>query len=239
MENMLTEQSKVQQILSEAGWDYKEEVEGLQVETNSLDLPRIRIDHKDNGQHRMYIDSGASYIDEDNTEDNIPGNILSAVVFAEQAIRAFWTHGKQTPTCSAINNIPIVADPISGKCEICEQGVIGGECKPKVRLLVLCKIGDQVKPIIFNLSPTSIKHWNNHKKKLQRSNLPVVAMNTVFSLKDVKRNGYRWAEVDIGIDGIASKKMLGLAKQARVEMEKLISRIDEKDFNDPGDRLQS
>jgi hypothetical protein len=236
MENVLTEQSKVQRVLTEAGWDFEEEVEGLHVETNTGDLPRIRIDHKDNGQHRMYIDSGDSYLDVDTAEINIPNNSLSAVVFAEQSIRAFWTHGKQTPACSAINNLPIVSDPISGNCGACEQGVIGGDCKPKIRLLVLSKIGDQVKPLIFNLSPTSIKHWNNHKKKLQRSILPVVAMNTTFSLKDVKRNGYRWAEVDIGIEGIASKEMLGLAKQARSEMEKIATKIDEQDFDDPGDR---
>jgi hypothetical protein len=237
METTLTEQTEVQKSLAEAGWDFEEEVQGLQVETNHFDLPRIRIDHKDNGKHQMYIDLGESYLDESTDETLLPGNKISAVVFAEQYIRAYWKGDAQTPTCSAINNKPIVHDPVSEQCHGCEQGAIGGDCKPKVRLLLLSKIGGAVKPLIFNLSPTSIKHWNLHKKKLQRSNLPVVAVNTTFCLKDVKKNGYRWAEVDIGIDGIASKDDLGLAKQARNEMERIVSRIDEQDFNEPGDRI--
>ncbi|NQV15296.1 hypothetical protein HQ531_07550 [bacterium] len=239
MESTLAEQTEVQQALAAAGWDYEEEVQGLQIESNHLDLPRIRIDHKDNGKHRMYVDLGESYLDESTDETKLAGNKITAVVFAEQYIRAYWKEGAQTPACSAINNKPIVHEPINAQCQGCEQGIIGGGCKPKVRLLLLSEIDGEVKPLIFNLSPTSIKHWTQHKKKLQRSNLPVVAVNTTFGLNDVKKNGYRWAEVSIGVDGIASKELLGIAKQAREEMEKIMHNIDDQDFSDPGDRLSS
>ena len=237
MEKTLIEQTQIQTALAEAGWDFEEEVQSLHVGTNHLDLPRIRIDHKDNGKHRMYIDLGDSYLDESTDESTLPGNKITAVVFAEQYIRAYWKDGAQTPTCSAINDKPIVHEPINERCQGCQEGIIGGNCKPKVRLLLLSEIDGEVKPLIFNMSPTSIKHWTLHKKKLQRSNLPVVAVNTTFSLNDVKKNGYRWAEVSIGVDGIASKELLGVAKLARTEMEKIMHNIDDQDFSDPGDRL--
>jgi hypothetical protein len=92
------------------------------------------------------------------------------------------------------------------------------------------------KPFVLSLSPTSIKHWNLHKRKLKRSNLPVVAVNTVFKLEDIKKNSYRWAEVIFDINGIASMEMLSMAKQARDELEKVMHDISAKDFDDPGDK---
>ncbi|NQV34265.1 MAG: hypothetical protein HQ515_16340 [Phycisphaeraceae bacterium] len=89
----------------------------------------------------------------------------------------------------------------------------------------------------MNLSPTSINHWSAHKKKLQRSNLPVVAVNTTFELEDVKKNGYRWAETKLGMDGIASKEMLIAARIARTELEEFTTKITQRDFDDAGDRL--
>jgi hypothetical protein len=89
----------------------------------------------------------------------------------------------------------------------------------------------------MNLSPTSIKHWNAHKKKLQRSNLPVVAVNTTFELEDVKKNGYRWAEVKLGMSGIADRSTLVIARTARAELEELTKRITEADFSDSGDKF--
>ncbi len=89
------------------------------------------------------------------------------------------------------------------------------------------------------LSPTSIKHRNNHKRKMKRSKLPVVAVNTVFSLEDVKKNSYRWAEVNIDIDGIASKEMLLIDKQYRDALNRLMGVVTEKDYDDPGDKVTS
>ena len=237
MEKQMIETDAVEQALRESGWDFQEELDQLATQSQRLDLPRIRIEHKENGRHRIYVDTGESYVP-DGQELKLPGNQLTAVVFAEQYIRALWKDGEQLPVCSGINDAPTVPQPVSDSCVGCQEAVIGsGQCKPKVRLLLLTEINEQIRPLIFNLPPTSIKHWNSHKHKLQRSKLPVVAVNTTFGLEDVKRNGYRWAEVQIGIDGIASTEMLTIAKQARSELQRITANIDQADFNEPGDRL--
>ncbi|MBT4359798.1 MAG: hypothetical protein HOD11_02390 [Candidatus Marinimicrobia bacterium] len=239
MEQQLIVPDEVKQALSVAGWDMDEELAGMAVETTQLELPRVRIEHKDSGKHRMYINTGESYIDNHSQEIDILDNKLTAVVFAEQYIRAFWNEGDDVPACSAIDDIPVGDDAMSDSCKSCEHSVIGGACKPKVRLLLLTKVDGEVKPLIMNLSPTSIKHWNAHKRKLTRSNLPVVAVNTTFELEDVKKRSYRWAEVKLGMDGIASKDMLIVAKTARTELEELTSRISHSDYDDAGDKQPS
>ena len=236
METRMIETDTVKQALSVAGWDLDEELAGMAVETTQLELPRVRVEHKDNGRHRMYIDTGESYLDADAQEIDIPGNKLTAVVFAEQFIRAYWNEGEEVPTCSAIDDMPMGTEPLSVSCKHCEHGVIGRSCKPKVRLLLLSEVNGEIKPLIMNLSPTSIKHWTAHKKKLTRSNLPVVAVNTTFELEDIKRNNYRWAEVQLGMDGIAKKEVLITAKTARTEFEELTRRISDADFSDSGDK---
>jgi len=235
MENQLIETDAVKQALSVAGWDLDTELAGMAVETTQLELPRVRIEHKDNGKHRMYIDSGESYLDSDTQEIDI-GNKLTAVVFAEQFIRAFWEKDSEVPLCSAIDDQPLGQEALSDSCTHCEHGVIGGSCKPKVRLLLLAEIDGNIRPLIMNLSPTSIRFWNAHKKKLQRSNLPVVAVNTTFELEDVKKGSYRWATVRLSMDGIASKETLVIAKTARTELEELTKRISDADFSDSGDK---
>jgi hypothetical protein len=235
MENQMIVPDEVKQALSVAGWDMDKLLEDQSTVSSGFELPRVRIEHRDNGKHRAYIDTGESYLEGDNQEINIPGNKLSGVVFAEQSIRALWQEGAEVPLCSGIEGHPMGKEPLAETCKRCEHGVIGGSCKPKARLFLLAEINGEVKPLVFALSPTSIKHWNAHKKKLQRSNLPVVAANTTFSLEDVKKGTYRWAEVRVGIDGIASKEMLMLAKQARDQFEEVTRVISSNDFSDPGD----
>ena len=208
MENSLIVPDDVRAALSVAGWDYADQMDELHTESSGFELPRVRIEHKDNGKHRMYIDTGESYLETDTQEINIPGNKLTAVCFAEQFIRALWQEGAEVPLCSAIDDMPVGKEPLAETCKRCEHGVIGGACKPKSRLFLLAEINGEVKPLVFALSPTSIGAWHQHKKKLQRSNLPVVAANTTFTLEDVKKGTYRWAKVRVGIDGIASKEML-------------------------------
>jgi hypothetical protein len=227
---------EAQHRLVEAGFDLEQEL--LHIEAvNGFELPRIRIEHKDNGKHRIYVDYGENYLSAESQEEEIQGNSFMAVVFAEQFIRALWEGAETLPACSAIDNKPIGQDPVSHTCLTCPESVIGqGKCKPKIRLWLLCQKDDQIKPYVMNLSPTSLKHWTNHKRKLRRSKLPVVVANTVFRLEDVKKNSYRWAEVLFDIDGIASKEMLLSAKQARDELAKVMHDISVKDFEDAGDK---
>ncbi len=236
MEHQLIVTDDVKAALSVAGWDMEKELAGMAVETTQFELPRVRIEHKENGKHRLYIDTGESYLDDQSQEIDIPGNKLIAVVFATDSIRALWSENEEVPTCSAIDDRPLGSEPLSDSCRNCEHGQIGGKCKPKIRLLMLTELDGEIKPVIMNLSPTSIKHWTAHKKKLQRSNLPVVAMNTTFELEDVKKNGYRWAEVKLGVDSIASKDMLIAARSARTELEEITKRISASDFSDAGDK---
>jgi len=239
MEHQLIETDLVKQALSVAGWDMEQELAGMAIETSQFELPRVRIEHSDTGRHRMYIDSGASYLDDGSQEIEIPGNKLTAVVFAQQNLRAFWKEGEEVPACSGIDDMPIGIEPLADSCKRCEHGIMAGKCKPKVRLLLLAEIQGEIKPLIMNLSPTSIKHWTMHKKKLARSNLPVVAVNTTFELEDVKRNNYRWAEVKLGMNRVASKDMLVMARTARTEFEALTKRISDADFSDSGDKQPS
>ena len=236
MKRQMIETDAVKQALSVAGWDLDSELAGMAVETTQLELPRVRIEHKDNGKHRMYIDTGESYLESDTQEIDIPGNKLTGVVFAEQMIRALWEKESEVPLCSAIDDQPIGQEALSDSCKHCEYGVIGGSCKPKVRVIGLFEIAGEVKPLIMNLSPTSISKWVSHKRKLSRSNLPVVAVNTTFELEDVKKNGYRWATVKLGMAGIASKEILIIAKAARTELEALSGFISQSDFDESGDR---
>lgn len=219
------------QDLSEAGFDLAKEVDGIVTNGNGIDLPRIRIEHKDNGKHFMYIDYGEDYTG--SNEEKI-GDSVQAVVFAEQLIRALWNPDEALPQCSSVDNVPIVEEPVAQNCLGCKDAVIGtGTCKPKVRLWLLIS----GKPYIINLSPTSLKHWQNHLRKLKRSRLPVVAVNTVFTLKPIKRNGYSYAEVEIGINGIVSRENLVLAKQYRDELNKVMAQISDNDFSESGDRV--
>ena len=237
MEQQLIQPNLIQFALSEAGWDMEKELLANSVATSQFELPRVRIRHQDNGKHEMYIDYGDSYLNEESKEVMIKDNKLTAIVFAEQFIRAYWTDGLDIPTCSAINDRVTVDKPLSESCKTCEHSDYGGDCKPKIRLLLLAEIQGEIQPLIFNLSPTSIKHWIAHKKKLQRSGLPVVAVNTTFELQDIKKTKYRWAETKISMDGIASKEMLVKAKSAREQFERLTKQISDADFSDKGDKL--
>lgn len=235
MENQLIVPDEVNQALSVAGWDLTQELEDLQSESSGFELPRVRIEHKDNGRHRMFIDNGESYLDDDFQEIYLKGDRLKGVVFAEQAIRALWQEGAEIPVCSAIDNQPVGKEPLSSNCKNCQHSLIGKSCQPKTRLFLLVEHDDEVKPMVFALSPTSISRWLIHKKKLARSGLPVVAMSTTFELEDTRKGTYRWAKVKIGIEGIASKEMLLLAKQARDQFEEVTKVISSNDFSDPGD----
>lgn len=237
MDKNLVKTDEVHRALSEAGFDAETEMLDLESSGNGFEIPRIRIEHKDNGKHRIYIDYGESYVSDDTQEETLTGQTFQAVIFAEQNIRALWQEGEALPVCSGINGSPMTPKPVSDNCSECPEAVIGqGKCRPKVRLLVLLEKEGKILPYVMNLSPTSIKNWSQHKRKLKRSNLPVVAVNTVFRLEDTKKNSYRWALVDFDVNGVASKEVLLVAKQARDELDRVMQDVTAKDFEDHGDQ---
>jgi hypothetical protein len=237
MENQMIELSDAQKALSESGWSYEAEMQGLQPESNALMIPRVVISHDDRGKHKMFIDMGSNYLQEGSEEIPVPGNKITGIIFGSQKIRALWDKEEVHPTCSSIDGIPVSSEPIHDKCAGCPEAVIGsGNCKKKQRLLLLVELEGKLTPVILSLPPTSLKHFDRHLVKMQRSQLPLVIGRTCFSLIDIKRNGYRYAEIGITLDGLADKATLLQAKQARIDYEMLNSVISSEDYSDAGDR---
>ncbi len=237
MGNEVIELSDAQKVLSESGWSYDDEMKDLHPESNALMIPRVVISHDDRGKHKMSIDMGSNYLQEGSEEIPVPENMLTGNIIATQKIRALWSKEEVHPTCSSIDGVPVSPEPINDKCAGCPESVIGsGSCKVKQRLLLLVELEGKLTPVILSLPPTSLKHFEKHLVKMRRSNLPLVIARTCFSLIDIKRNGYRYAEIGIDIDGIADKETLLKAKQARVDYEMLTKVISSEDYSDAGDR---
>ena len=229
-------QQEIRKRLKAAGWDFDTQLaelpEGI--------LPRLRIHHQDNGQHSWYLDLGDSYLPSPDHQVELGQGPITGVVFADQLIRALWVSDEEHPKCSSIDNQPLPIQSPCDDCLICSEAIIGeGACKPKQRLWLLAQVNKSSQAIILNLPPTSLKHWRVHVHRLKQTGLPIVAVNTVLNLRDVQRNGYRYAEVHVGIAGIASKRMLVLAKQASRQLEATQSFISPSDYSDLGDRSVS
>jgi hypothetical protein len=161
-------------------------------------------------------------------------------IIAHQQVRAFWQADNPYPVCSAIDNKPIVDEPISPQCQGCPESIIGnGKCKPKIRLWMLVEKEGKIKSYIMNLSPTSIRSSQTHLLKLKRSNLPLVAIKTAIELEDTKRNGFRWAICTFDVSGTASGQVLEKVKNYRQDLKKLMGIVPETDFEDPGDKVSS
>ena len=226
----------VASTLAEAGFDLEAELVESSADNNIIDIPVVRIEHSRSGQHKMFIETGESYLDTKQGVFDIPNNTLTGTVIAEQEIRALWAPDQKYPQCSSINGIISSNTPEAESCKQCKHAVIGGDCKPKIRLLILSRISGEIRPLSFNLSPVSIKRWSNHKRKLKRSELPVVAASCVFTLEDIQRNGFRYAEVKIDMDGLSDVGILKAAVVARNDYQKYISNVSHRDFSDPGDK---
>jgi len=197
-------------------------------------IPRVRIEHMTQGNHRMYLDSGDSY-SEGPAQLDIPGNELKGIVIADQNIRALFTDDATHPKCAAIRDTPTVDDPQALTCHSCELAARGGKCKPKVRLLLLTE-GRRL--VMLPLPPTSIKHWKHHLQRLSRSGAPYVAVLSRFHLRDVKRNGYRWAEVQVDFDRLITPEELATVKKLRAELDNWFDNGLDFDYQDPGDRTE-
>ena len=232
-----TDKEKILEELEESGWDVNQELELLTSRMKKQDLPRLRIEHSEEGKHRFYVDSGESYIKGKKQFTFLRATELKAIVFEEQQVRAFWKDDEEHPRCYSIDDQILSTEPLSPTCEQCPESIPGfGGCKPKVRLFLLPLLKKEIQPMVMSLSPTSIKPWREHQLKLQRSGLPPVAVLTTFELEDCANDTFRWARVQVGIRGIVSKANLLLAKQAQQGISKFKTRVILKDFCETGDR---
>ncbi|MDZ7796972.1 MAG: hypothetical protein U5N56_07975 [Candidatus Marinimicrobia bacterium] len=237
MEQAIAKANDVNAMLRQNGFDPDKEMDNTLPHATGLDLPRVRIEIKDSGAHRLYIDWGESYDNANQREYYLPDNKLEGVIISNQRIRAFWKDGDTIPSCSSIDGIIRSENPVSSNCLKCPEAVVGeGNCKPKERLLLIAKIEGQIIPLLLALPPTSIKHFEAHKRRLMRSKLPLIAVNTVMSLTPVKKNGYNWGEILFSINGVADKEMLTVAKQARDQLRRFTEGIGSSDYSEAGDK---
>ena len=236
-----TDKAKILEELGATDWDVTQELEILKQRIKKEDLPRIRIDHRDDGKHRFFIDYGESYIKGDKQVAFLRVTELKAIVFEEQQVRAFWQEDEDHPRCYAIDDSILSFEPLSASCEQCSESIPGfGACKPKVRLFVLPMIKNrEMQPMVLSLSPTSIKPWRDHQLRLKRSGLPPVAVITTFGLEDTVNDSFRWARVQVGIRGIVSREHLILARKAQQGIGCIKNRVILQDFSETGDRIKT
>ena len=234
------DKAKILEDLGRSDWDVTRELEMLKARINKPDLPRLRIDHREDGKHRFYIDFGESYLQGNKQITFLRITALKAIVFEEQEIRAYWRQDEDHPRCHAIDGSILSTEPLAASCEQCPESIPGfGSCKPKVRLFILPLIKGKMDPMVVSLSPTSIKPWREHQLRLKRSGLPPVAVITTFGLEDIVNDSFRWARVQVGIHGIVSREQLVMAKKAQQEIIMLKARVILQDFSDTGDRIKS
>ena len=256
-EKGLVKASSAELALAESGLDFEKEME--QFDDVIPSPPRIKVEHSKSGRHRMYLSMGESY-ENDETEDiDIPDNVLHAQVVDYQNIRAMFENDEDLlPVCAAVNGIPTVSEPKNSYCNTCSFNEIGTKCKPKVRLFLLAKIDgdgdirdadcDSLIPCVFPLSPTSIKHWKKHLKKMKNTGqfmiggkktrgTPPILFPHKFSLEDVKKAAFRWAEVIVDIDKQAnSSEMIRRLAELRKTLTGHSANVTATDFSDPGDK---
>ena len=239
---MITQKNKelILNTLNSTDWDLDQELVKLEHHMQQHDLPRLRIDHNEEGKHRFYIDFGESYLTAKKQFSFLRAITLPAIVFAEQQVRALWEVDAEHPRCYSIDGQILASDPVSKSCEHCPESIPGfGSCKPKVRLFVLPLLKQAGKPMVLNLSPTSIRPWREHQLKLLRSGLPAVAVVTTFELEDLKSEEFRWARVRVGIRDIATRENLIAARVALQSIDRLKNRIVSQDYSERGDRVDS
>lgn len=234
MEQKLIVLDEVKQALSVAGWDLDAELNKMSAESQGFEIPAIRIEHKSNSKHAFYLDHGPSYNAEQSGEIEL-GDTVSGVIFGHQHLRAKWVSGKEIPECSSVEGIPVGEDAFAESCNQCEHSAIGSTCKPKIRILLLSNLEGELKPYVLHLPPTSLKYFSQHVRKLNRSNLPIVACNTVFKIKPIARNGFKYGVIELSIDGIANRESLMAAKELRTEFEEFARRLSRQDYIEAGD----
>ena len=217
--------------LRETGWDIDKELQRLELQIEKFDIPRLRIDHNEDGKHRFFIDRGESYLAEDKQFVFLKHQTLPVLVLAEEKVRALWLEGQEQSRCAAVDGIIYSKEPVSSNCAQCPESLLGvGACRPGVRLYVLPLIKRRSRPMVLNISPSSIRLWRDHQLRLARSGIPEIAVITTFELMDTRTEDYRWARVEVGIREIVSKPQLQKALSAREHISSLIPRLGEKTF---------
>ena len=212
--------------------DVAQMMEGIHVEP-----PRVRVLHQTNGKHKMYIDTGEAYFTDDLAQETPLNKGLTGIVMQAQLIRALFNEGEHLPECAAVEGVPVVNKPLSEACRQCAESAIGkGRCKPKIRLFILTQTRGTPSLVVFPLSPTSIKRWKSHLRKLAKSGAPYFAVVTRFKLQDTAKNGYRWAEVTMDVERVVTKEELKQVREMRAEFKARMKEVNDRDFNDPGDK---
>jgi hypothetical protein len=215
--------------LSETGWDIDKELQRLELQIEKIDIPRLRIDHHEDGKHRFFIDRGESYLTEDKQFVFLKHRIMPVIVLQEQNVRALWLEGQEQSRCAAVDGVIYSKEPISPSCDQCPESLPGvGTCKASVRLYVLPLIKRRSRPMVFNISPSSIRLWRDHQLRLGRSGIPPIAVVTTFELMDTQAEEYRWARVEVGFREIVSKPQLQKALDARVQLAEKYPRLTEE-----------
>ena len=212
--------------LAETGWDIDNELKRLELHRLEYDLPRLRIDHHAEGKHRFYIDRGESYLSEDKQNLFLKHQTMPVIVLEEQNVRALWLEGQEKSRCAAVDGIIYSKEPMATACDHCQESIPGvGMCEPGVRLYVVPLIKRRSRPMVFNISPSSIGLWKGHQLRLARSGIPQIAVITTFELMDTQTEDYRWARVEVGIREIVTKPQLQKALEARGQISSLIPRL--------------
>jgi len=228
---------KITALLAEVGLDMSDELAEFANES-VVTVPQVKIDHSRTGNHKLFWEFGKSYLEEESQKKDVEGNSFDGVVFAYQNIRALFNEGETMPVCAAIEGkiSSNIKKPLSSNCLDCEHNVIGGECKPKVRLWIITELDGAFVPVVFNIPTTSIKKWsgkNGHVRKLLRSKVPPIAALTQFGLEAISDGAFMYAEVtfDTDLRVLPPKEMLMAAKIARDEFEKFMSELSNRDFD--------
>ena len=205
--------------LSETGLDIDKELQRLELQIEKIDIPRLRIEHHEEGKHRFFIDRGESYLAEAKQFVLLKHRTMPVIVLKEENMRALWLEGQEHSRCAAVDGRIYSKEPMASTCDHCPESLLGiGACKPGVRLYVLPLIKRRSRPMVFNISPSSIKLWRDHQLRLVRSGIPQIAVVTTFELMDTQTEDYRWARVEVGIREIVTKPQLQKALDAREQL---------------------
>jgi hypothetical protein len=213
----LTKKSLDQRLrnLSLDGWDISQELQWLSKFMVGLDLPRLRIEHDMEGDHRFFIDKGESYVSDVSSYDYLSQKTLPMIVLMIKNLRVLWFEDEDTPACRAVDGVISGSNPVASSCEDCIEAMTGGACRRGAMLYIWPLWKGHREILAFTISPSSLGSWRDHQSRLLRANIPLIAANTIFTLEDTISEPYRWARVHADLKGIVRKSQLEVALKNR------------------------